>query len=151
MAINSRDKRFSLMRLFSPVRVNLPVPDGAISTADRLHWIGLYRGIAADAPVSTDIIFIDLGDVHLHTDQGGGTPFLEAFYRAETGTVHVRLWDRTALAAVANSTNSLTATSLTRQRSVALTLVDGNEYEVQFGKAGSDTGEARGAKIVMVF
>ena len=50
MPVDSRDKRFSLMTLDWTVGRVLPQPDGTISTADRLHYVGKYRGIAANAP-----------------------------------------------------------------------------------------------------
>ena len=50
MPINSRDKRTSLITFDWVVGRVLPVPDATISTADRLHFLGKYRGIAASAP-----------------------------------------------------------------------------------------------------
>ena len=46
MPINSRDKRFSLMTYDNMVGRVFPNPDGTISTADRIQWIGKYPGIA---------------------------------------------------------------------------------------------------------
>lgn len=46
MPINSRDKRFSLMLYDSLIGRVFPLPDAVISTADRIQWIGKYRGIA---------------------------------------------------------------------------------------------------------
>lgn len=50
MAIDSRDKRFSLLTYDGLGGRIYPVPDGAVSTADRIQWIGKYRGIAFPAP-----------------------------------------------------------------------------------------------------
>lgn len=48
--VDTRDKRYSMMLLDWTVGRVLPQPDGTISTADRLHYVGKYRGIAANAP-----------------------------------------------------------------------------------------------------
>lgn len=50
MAVDSQDKRYSLINIDWVGGRLLPVPDGSVSTADRLHWLGKYRGIAAGAP-----------------------------------------------------------------------------------------------------
>ena len=58
MPIDSRDKRFSMM-LYDTLGRVFPAPDGTISTADRIQWIGKYRGIAfAAATVSAGDSFI---------------------------------------------------------------------------------------------
>jgi hypothetical protein len=47
MALDSADKRFSMIGVgldFLRVR---PTPDGTVDTTDRLHFLPLYRGIAA--------------------------------------------------------------------------------------------------------
>lgn len=51
MAINTRDRRFSVVGLSSVLQV-FPTPDGAFDSAgDRLQLLGLYRGITAEPPV----------------------------------------------------------------------------------------------------
>lgn len=46
MAIDSRDKRFSLLGFGHPwVKLVLPNPDGTFSAANRAHFEGLYAGI----------------------------------------------------------------------------------------------------------
>lgn len=45
MAVDTRDKRFSIMCLFAQVPRVHPNPDGAISAADRAQYNTLYRGI----------------------------------------------------------------------------------------------------------
>ncbi len=50
MAIDTADKRSSAGSLLG--WEILPIPDGTIGVADRLHVAGLYRGIAADAPAA---------------------------------------------------------------------------------------------------
>lgn len=64
----------------------------------------------------------------------------EASIRATAGTARARLFDVTAAAAVANSEVTTTSSSMTRLRSAAITLVDGNEYRMQTGKAVGSTG-----------
>lgn len=52
MAIDSRNKRFSLMGLAVAAVVTLPTPDGAIDTAgERQQYLHLYSGITAGSPV----------------------------------------------------------------------------------------------------
>ena len=46
MAVDTRDKRFSMMGLGSPVPRVLPNPDGTIGDQDRAMFIYLYHGIA---------------------------------------------------------------------------------------------------------
>ena len=46
MPINTRDKRFSLIAFDHVGGRVYPNPDGTISTADRIQWIGKYPGIA---------------------------------------------------------------------------------------------------------
>ena len=49
MAIDTEDKRRSVVNL-NLIGVALPVPDGTVAAADRLHVCGNYKGIAAGAP-----------------------------------------------------------------------------------------------------
>ena len=49
MAVDTRDKRFSIMGLGQPTPSVLPLPDGAIDTSDRSFFIFLYSGIALGA------------------------------------------------------------------------------------------------------
>lgn len=52
MAVDSRDKRFSMIGLLQPVPSIFPNPDGTIGTQDRAQYDLLYHGIALDAPVA---------------------------------------------------------------------------------------------------
>lgn len=45
MAIDTANKRSSATGFM------VPFPSGTVDTGDRLHVVGLYRGIAADEPV----------------------------------------------------------------------------------------------------
>lgn len=54
MAVDTRDKRSSAIHLGLPWRGMLPLPDGALSQADRQHVAWLYGGIlAGEAEVVT--------------------------------------------------------------------------------------------------
>ena len=75
---------------------------------------------------------------------------LEVFMRQTTGTAEARLFDNTADAAVASSQISTTSATNVRVRSGALGMVDGNEYEAQFGTLSADEGKVKGAKMVIV-
>ena len=52
MAIDSRDKRASVLGLVLGLGRVQPLADGALGAADRLHLAGLYRGIAAATPTT---------------------------------------------------------------------------------------------------
>lgn len=50
MAVDTRDRRFSLLGLgLAPLRV-LPDPDNDVDAPDRAHFLYLYSGIALDSP-----------------------------------------------------------------------------------------------------
>ena len=55
MAIDTRNRRFSIARLGRPVGA-LPHPDGTIDTQDRAQHIGLYHGITLSEPSAFDVI-----------------------------------------------------------------------------------------------
>ena len=50
MAIDTKNKRMSVIGLALPVPSMLPDSDGTIAIADRLHLLWLYSGIAAATP-----------------------------------------------------------------------------------------------------
>lgn len=52
MPIDTETKRRSVLGLGLPPFVILPVPDGTISAADRIHIAGYYAGIAIAAAVT---------------------------------------------------------------------------------------------------
>lgn len=62
MAIDTANKRHSIGSLLG-LEI-LPIPDGTISVLDRLQYMGLYSGIAADDPIVViphdDIVAFDL-------------------------------------------------------------------------------------------
>ena len=47
MAVDSKEKRLSIINLGLPWWTTLPEADGAIDADDRLHLLNLYSGIAA--------------------------------------------------------------------------------------------------------
>ena len=51
MAVDTANKRYSMLGLGLDFMRLRPVPDGSVDTADRLHFLPLYSGIAASAPV----------------------------------------------------------------------------------------------------
>lgn len=46
MAVDTRDRRFSMIGIAMPVPSMLPNPDGTIGTQDRAMLLWLYAGIA---------------------------------------------------------------------------------------------------------
>jgi hypothetical protein len=145
MAINTRDRRFSIASLLE-LEI-LPNPDGTISAADRLQWLGLYRGIPTSA-----VVYSLVGCVFLYTAANWPTLswYLEVAMRATSGTAYARLYDVTDSAVVIKSLISTIAGTLTRVRSDALTLTDAHEYRVQFGTLATGSGEAVGATLLGV-
>jgi hypothetical protein len=114
------------------------------------------RGAASDS--STQIWRDLIGSIFLYTAANWGAVsfFLEAYYRSTSAKAMARLFDVTANAAVASSTLTLDAGLLgvllipTRIRSVALTLVDGHEYRIQYGVQDGGAGAAISAKLIAV-
>lgn len=69
MAVDSRDKRFSLMGLTLPAPCVFPDPDGALGYADRMQFIFLY---ASRTSFQLNIgVFIDDVDVSDKAMWGG--------------------------------------------------------------------------------
>ena len=54
MAVDTRNKRFSMLGLNQPGLSPLPNPDGAFSDADRAMFLYLYHGIALDELIVVD-------------------------------------------------------------------------------------------------
>jgi len=52
MAVDTANKRFSMMTLGRPGQPPLFVPDGSIGQGDRQALLGLYSGIAAEEPTA---------------------------------------------------------------------------------------------------
>lgn len=103
------------------------------------------------AAKSGSITYVTLPAIHLYTSADwGSTVVLQVTMRAAVGEAHARLWDKTAAAAVASSDLSTTSSTSVRLRTGALTLVDGNEYQVQLGSLGSDDGRAAKADLMHI-
>lgn len=148
MAIDSADKRFSILGLCGyTVR---PVPDGTIGTADRLQWLGLYRGIAAAVP--DVILYTGKGEIFLFVSANHGSLlnfFLEVSMKKIFDTAYARLKDITAADTVSGSEISTSSTSLTRVRTASsITLVDGREYQMEYGGSVNFDGGGRGAVLI---
>lgn len=58
MAVDTRDKRFSMLGLGMPPRLVLPNPNGSIDQGDRQQFAYSYRGIAFGAPSLAVILAI---------------------------------------------------------------------------------------------
>lgn len=54
MAVDTRDKRFSMINFLADVPWALPNPDGTIGTADRAILLNLYAGILPGEVVSVE-------------------------------------------------------------------------------------------------
>lgn len=78
--------------------------------------------------------------------------YFEATFRSLAGgaTSRAKLYDITAAADVANSEVTSTSATISRQRSAALTLVDGHEYEARFGSGGGFSAAGLGARLLGV-
>ena len=50
MAIDTREKRFSMINFGTSIPIALFTPDGAVDADDRAHLLNLYSGITLDAP-----------------------------------------------------------------------------------------------------
>lgn len=50
MAVDTRNKRASMMSFGRPFITRIPLPDGTIDAADRAMLLHLYHGIALSAP-----------------------------------------------------------------------------------------------------
>lgn len=66
MAVDTRNKRFSILGIAQPFPCVFADPDGTISAPDRAQIIFLYSGIALSAPVvvSPDCFIALLGDIN---------------------------------------------------------------------------------------
>ena len=101
----------------------------------------------------TEQLFAAFGMPFLYTAANWGTVawYLQVYMRATSAKALARLYDITADAAVADSL--ITADGVytaARQRSAALTLTDGHEYQVQFGNQDAGAGAFVGAELIQV-
>lgn len=100
------------------------------------------------------VIWLESGQRWLYTaaNWAARSWYLEATFRSLAGgaTSRVKLYDLTAAADVASSEVTSMSATISRQRSSALSLVDGHEYEVQFGSGGGFSAAGRGARLLGV-
>ena len=124
----------------------------------RLHTNALPGRLFGSFAGKASVSYTSAGPPWLYTSANwtsGSSIFFEAYIRQTTNKAYARLFDVDVGGAVGSSTVNTTSGSFVRLRSSALTeqsggLVDGNEYIAQFGRSGSDAGEALGAKIIVV-
>ena len=103
--------------------------------------------------ISTEQWFTNYGVPFLYTAANWGTVtwYLEVYMKASSAKALARLYDNTAAAAVDNSTITVdNVLTYARQRSAALTLTDGHEYQPQFGRQDQGAGAFTGAKLIAV-
>lgn len=147
MAVDTRDKRQSFFSHGGRYWMGKAYdPNGALDAAHRLFSLTFYSG-----NILSGIVYVAIGGLFLFTDANWNDDlefFLETSVRATTGTANVRLFDVTADIPVASSNVSTASTILTRLRSSALTLTDGNVYQIQAGVLSGDSGAITGAKLV---
>ena len=75
MAVDTRDRRMSMLGLAQPVPSMLPNPDGTIGTQDRAMLLWLYHGITLDTPAAFVVPFSILATMQTiqgHLMSGGG-------------------------------------------------------------------------------
>lgn len=100
------------------------------------------------------IIWLPSGQVWLYTaaNWAARSWYFEATFRSLAGGAisRAKLYDLTAAADVADSALMSTSATISRQRSAALTLVDGHEYEARFGSGGGFSAAGRGARLLGV-
>ena len=103
--------------------------------------------------IRTEQQFASYGPPFLYTAANWGAVnwYLEVYLKATSAKVLAQLYDLTVSAAVANSLITVDAVyTYARQRSAALTLTDGHEYQVQFGNQDQGAGAFTGAKLIAV-
>lgn len=71
MAVDTRNKRMSIMNIGMPWRGRFPLADGAIGASDRQIFLYLYSGILADPPAAVSAV---LGII------GAGTGYIPCAY-----------------------------------------------------------------------
>lgn len=139
MAIDTELKRRSSLGNVGFQRILPGPPDGGDlgTPGERASMYG-YSGL-----VTAGATFTSYAGPFIYTAAEWASPVFKhkVYMRATTGQAEARLFDETAAAAVAGSTLTTASNSFVYLESGALTLVDGNTYRVQTGKAGGDVGE----------
>lgn len=100
---------------------------------------------------ATQPVYQQRGIAWLYTSSNWTTfdLFFEVYIKATAGTVCARLESLTDGSVVSGSEITTTSTVYVRLRSPTLTtLVNGHEYVAALGKAGADSGECKGAKVL---
>ncbi len=105
----------------------------------------LYGSFAGKVEV-VGIVYVTVKVIRLLED--GLDRVFEVDMLQTTGTAHARLWDKTGAAVVTSSELSTTSGTIVRLRTGTLTLIDGREYQAQFGTTAADAGEGYFAALV---
>ncbi len=108
MAIDTAEKRLSMLNFGLPWWTTLPASDGAIDAGDRLHLLGLYSGIAvAVTVVETETESLRLPGRLVDTTQTSFTTDLAGTqYDTEEKTVNIDAdGRRVALTKISLTTN----------------------------------------------
>ncbi len=123
-----------------------------IAGFSRHHAFGFEANFPTHIVISVSSpVFVSVGKIFLFADAEWNDVldfFLEVTLRATAGVAVARLFDVTAGAPVTNSVITTTSSTSVRVRSSALTLVDGNEYQIQFGSNVSSAGAAFGGQLI---
>ncbi len=104
------------------------------------------QNVVAIAPLT----YTSVGKRFLYTSAEWSTIldfFFEVTMTATSNEICARLYDITAAAEVSGSVLATASASQVRLRTAALTLIDGHEYQAQFGTQAA-TGSAAGAQLI---
>ncbi len=77
MALDTAEKRISMLNFGLPWWTTLPVPDGSFDVGDRIHFLHLYSGIEPDSPVVVTPTYIFTAEARSLTDTAGARPLLD--------------------------------------------------------------------------
>lgn len=146
MALDTQEKRMAAAGVGRPW-MRATFPSGTIDAEERASIGNTYGG----NPFTGIVYAVSKGIFEYVAANWGSTLafFFQVYHRATSGTLHARLFDVTTSTPVAGSDLSTVSATNVRQQSGDLkaALTDGDEYEAQWGKSGSDGGVADEAKM----
>ena len=133
----------------------MPFPVGLIwPTRQPANAVQRKRiGVRPMMGIRNEARFSSYGPPFLYTAANWGTVawYLEVYLKSTSAKALARLYDNTSAAEVASSTITVDGVfTYARQRSSALTLTDGHEYQVQFGNQDQGAGAFTGAKLIAI-
>lgn len=155
MALDTQAKRMAAAGAGRPW-MRATFPTGTIDAEERASIGNTYGGNALAAAAVVYRIAKGMFKYVAAEHSSLVSFYFEAVHRARVGTIYSRLavwaapYDPLTLVAVAGSELNTTSATDVRQRTVALTLIDGEEYRMQAGKTGSDSGVAEGAEVIAI-